>query len=68
LREYQNTPKQIKGSKCDYFSVAYRCEDFSRLSQEADIQKLMKMQQKLFILLMNPNLSSNKTRAGHDAE
>lgn len=59
-REYQNTPKQIKGSKCDYFSVVYRCEDFSKLSQDPDIQKLMKMQQKLFILLMNSNLLVTK--------
>lgn len=59
-REYQNRPKPIKGSKCDYFSVAYRCEDFSKLSENADIQKLMKMQQKLFILLMNSNLLITK--------
>ena len=29
MREYQNLPQNIRGSKCSYFSLAYRCEDFT---------------------------------------
>ncbi|MFA5583167.1 MAG: hypothetical protein WDA09_03050, partial [Bacteriovoracaceae bacterium] len=29
LRQFDNKPKKIKGSKCDYFSKVYRCENFN---------------------------------------
>jgi hypothetical protein len=61
MREYQNASRSIKGSKCDYFSVAYRCEDFSEIYEaENDIQKLMSMQETLFSLLTGRNLLISK--------
>jgi hypothetical protein len=61
-REYQNSPKSIKGSTCDYFSLAYRCENFTDyfakinltsndLELLDDIKELQKSQQKLFLLM-----------------
>lgn len=66
IREYQKVPKKIKGSKCSYFSLAYRCENFtdyfSNLSLNSEntetlkrIQFLQGLQEKLF-----PMLSSSK--------
>ncbi len=37
LREYQNPPKKIKGSKCSYFSEAYRCENFNQHFSNTDL-------------------------------
>jgi hypothetical protein len=59
LREYQNEPREIRGSKCSYFSQAYRCEDFLRyfkkqnISSEnlaflAKIEALQEIQRKIF--------------------
>lgn len=61
-REYQNPPKSIKGSKCDYLSLAYRCESIKEyfLKQELSIQEqeifeevldLLKLQDQLFPLI-----------------
>ncbi|WPU64882.1 hypothetical protein [Peredibacter starrii] len=61
-RENQNPPRPIKGSKCDYFSLAYRCENFENYfakqtltaSDEdnlATIKRLQAVQDKLFPLL-----------------
>jgi hypothetical protein len=66
LREYQKPPKDIKGSKCSYFSLAYRCESFpdyfskQDLSAEdiqiqATITELQKAQDKLFSLVSTAN-------------
>lgn len=62
LREYQKIPKQIRGSKCSYFSLAYRCENFADyFSQQnltgenleiwKNIQSLQGLQEKLFPLV-----------------
>lgn len=51
LREYQNPPKQIRGSKCAYFSVAYRCENFNEYFKTTELDDLLKTQEKLFPLL-----------------
>lgn len=62
LRENQNPPKEIKGSKCDYFSLAYRCETFpdyfaKQVLSESDqeilttIKQLQVAQDKLFQLM-----------------
>lgn len=59
LREYQNPPKQIKGSKCDYFSLAYRCQSFNEYFKQQsltteekqlldDIESLQKIQDHVF--------------------
>jgi hypothetical protein len=61
LREFQNPPKPIKDSKCDYFSLAHRCEAFpdyfaKQNLTESDreilktIAKLQAVQDKLFPL------------------
>lgn len=34
LREYANEPKSIARSLCDYFSLAYRCQNFDEYFQE----------------------------------
>ncbi|WP_408097854.1 hypothetical protein ACJVC5_02750 [Peredibacter sp. HCB2-198] len=70
-REYQNQPRPIKGSKCDYFSLAYRCENFVEYfskqdlttSQEdvlVEIKRLQGIQDKLFPLLTVPGKTFTK--------
>lgn len=65
FREYQNPPKNIKGSRCDYFSLAYRCEDIEEFFSKQEltlnekrileeIEELKKIQDKLFPLLVSP--------------
>lgn len=66
IREYQKSPKRIKGSKCSYFSLAYRCENFTDYftkqklnSENAEtwkrVQSLQGLQEKLFPLLTSSN-------------
>jgi len=68
FREYQNPPKKIKGTKCEYFSLAYRCEslpdyfskqvlDEREKEIQVAIQSMQLMQDQLFPLI----LSSRKT-------
>lgn len=72
-REYQNQPKEIRGSKCAYFSLAYRCESFpdyfagQALSTDdqtilATIRELQAVQDKLFPLLMVINTKIPKAQ------
>lgn len=62
IREYQKAPLKIRGSKCSYFSLAYRCENFAeyflklKLKDEdaiiwKSVQSLQGLQEKLFPLL-----------------
>lgn len=62
LREYQKSPKKIRGSVCSYFSQVYRCENFAdyfsklslneaNLSTWENVQSLQGLQAKLFPLL-----------------
>ena len=51
FREYQNPPKEIRGSKCAYFSVAYRCENFEEYFKTTELDEVLKTQEKLFPLL-----------------
>lgn len=71
LREYQNPPKSIRGSKCDYLSVAYRCgkmsEYFANQNLTPDEQsilenalKLQAIQEKLFPLILKRTYLSQK--------
>ena len=64
LRENQNPPKKIKGSKCSYFSTAYRCDNVSEYFNGMTLKDYEKeswnrilalkiMQEKLFPLLFN---------------
>ncbi|MBC7427361.1 MAG: hypothetical protein H7336_02035 [Bacteriovorax sp.] len=66
IREYQKAPQKIRGSKCSYFSLVYRCENFadyfSKLKlKESDtaiwknVQSLQGIQEKLFPLLTSHN-------------
>lgn len=45
-REYQKSPKEIKDSRCGYFSIAYRCENipayFKRQELSPDEQQILK--------------------------
>ena len=53
-REYQKEPRQIRGTKCAYFSLAYRCDSFTDyFSNEElkEISELQNLQEKLFPLL-----------------
>lgn len=70
-REYQNSPKPIRGSKCAYFSLAYRCESFpgyfakQELNETekgilADINRLQAVQDKLFPLLTTAGTQFSK--------
>ena len=67
LREYQKSPEQIKGTHCDYVSVAYRCEDIAKhfnqqsLSSEdrmiwRQINEMKLIQESLFPYVFNLNL------------
>lgn len=66
LRENQKEPKEIRGSKCSYFSLAYRCESFpdyfgkkslagDDLDKWKNIQSLQGLQEKLFPILTSAN-------------
>jgi len=66
IREYQKKPKSIKGSKCDYFSIAYRCQNLNDYLEKqslslADkenlivIEDLSKIQDSLFELQKRSN-------------
>lgn len=66
IREFDNAPKSIRGSKCDYFSNAYRCTSLrdyiesEKLNDEQDRIKteteyLLKIQERLFGLLKISN-------------
>lgn len=61
-RENQKEPKRIRGSKCSYFSLAYRCENFSdyfekqelkgeNLDKWKNIQSLQGLQEKIFPII-----------------
>lgn len=69
-REYQNPPKNIKGSSCDYFSIAYRCGNIKEYfaKQKLDesekaildqVEQLQKTQEKLFTLQTTTAVSVN---------
>ena len=71
LRENGQEQKNIKGSKCDYFSNAYRCssfEDYLKTENLTDEQNKMKIelihlqtiQQRLFGLLKNSQFKLSK--------
>lgn len=75
-REYQNPPKPIKGKKCDYFSLAYRCENvetyFAKQILTAtdedildSIRTLQGLQDKLFPLLTVANKTFTKSEIEH---
>ncbi len=66
IREYQKVPKKIKGTKCSYFSQAYRCENFAHYFKSASlslenteilkrVQTLQDLQQKLLPMLTSTN-------------
>lgn len=40
LREYNNKPKYISGSKCDYFSIVYRCQNIMKYFEEQSLDYL----------------------------
>lgn len=72
FREYQNPPKAIKDSACDYFSLTYRCEDFEgylarqALSPSEDkvnntIKELQTIQHQLFQIMVNKNKQLSNT-------
>lgn len=50
-REYQKEPREIRGSKCAYFSLAYRCENFQEYFKTNELDDLLQTQEKLFPLL-----------------
>lgn len=62
-REFQKAPKDIRASKCGYFSQVYRCEKFSNYFAKQELKpndlallekitELQKIQDKLFPLLL----------------
>lgn len=51
FREYQKEPREIRGSKCAYFSLAYRCENFQEFFKTTEVDELLLAQEKLFPLL-----------------
>ena len=50
-REFQKPPRDIRGSKCAYFSLAYRCENFQDYFKTQELDELLVTQEKLFPLL-----------------
>ncbi|MEA9356184.1 hypothetical protein SHI21_08225 [Bacteriovorax sp. PP10] len=66
IRENQKEPKDFRGTKCSYFSLAYRCESFpdyfgkknltgDNLDKWKNIQSLQGLQEKLFPILTSSN-------------
>ncbi len=43
LREYQNSPRNIKGEKCAYFTNAYRCQNFEDYFSASDLTNEQKV-------------------------
>lgn len=39
LRQFTNTPRSIRGSKCGYFSKVYRCRDFKELIDFTEVDE-----------------------------
>ncbi len=50
-REFQKGPREIRGSKCAYFSLAYRCENFQEFFKTNELDEMLITQEKLFPLL-----------------
>lgn len=50
-REFGKAPREIRDSKCGYFSLAYRCENFQEYFKTTEVDELLKTQEKLFPLL-----------------
>lgn len=72
FREYNNTPKNIRGSKCAYFTQVYRCEnifDYLKEKQETpaqanyikEISSLDSMNTQLFGELYNAKINLTST-------
>ncbi|MGE3608271.1 MAG: hypothetical protein AB7I27_01690 [Bacteriovoracaceae bacterium] len=61
LREYQKPPKNIRNSKCDYLSIAYRCGNLNTFLEKKDLSKIKELQliqDKIFELMFKKkNLS-----------
>lgn len=72
IREYHKTPQKIRGSKCSYFSQAFRCENFNDYflkdvtTQKAReilkrVQSLQELQKTLFPQLMSSKKLLNQS-------
>lgn len=70
-REYQREPKRIKGTKCDYFSIAYRCENIENYLKKMnltslerkiyeEVLELQQIQKELFNLQKSANYKISK--------
>ena len=69
-REYQNPPRPIKGSPCDYFTIAYRCGNIDEHLKDGnsglldEIKELRKYQERLFpLMLTNKGLTKTEVNA-----
>lgn len=62
VREYQNSPRSIKGSECDYFTNAYRCGNIAdyfkdqelsdfEMSLLTEVKAIQSTQERLFQLM-----------------
>jgi len=67
VREYNNPPKNIRGSKCAYFTTVHRCENFNEYFGKMNftpemqdiwknVQALQGLQEKLFSLVTSPGI------------
>lgn len=74
LREYQQKPRAIRGSKCAYFTTLHRCENFKtyfnsrNLSGDKEliwknVQALQGLQEKLFSLVVSPGIKIEECEA-----
>jgi hypothetical protein len=69
LREFANKPRSIKGKKCDYFSLAFRCKNFQVFTRNAseslkkDLEKLNRINDQIFQQSMSTSpLISNESK------
>lgn len=73
LRQFDNKPKKIKGSKCDYFSKVYRCENFNTFftlnAEDTNLMNVIgKYQKRIFeaVVSSSKRLSNNEKKQIRD--
>lgn len=72
LRQFDNTPQNIKGSKCGYFSKVFRCQNFSNLKlnqeEKAFMDLVFKHQNRIFeaVVTKSKALSLNEKKTIRD--
>ena len=65
LRQFDNTPKDVRGSKCAYFTKVFRCESFDTLKLNLEdrtlMEKVFKYQNRIFEAVVTKNKALTAT-------